>query len=112
MTLFRTAWKHFVAHNALVLPNCNLLSKTKWAIYKRETFQRLINDLKDLIDSLYEIAPVARETLDHTMQADIKCLTSLGQLQLFKEATEDSYRAWSAVAGSIINSSEVDTLDH
>ena len=54
---------------------------------------------------------MARETLDHTIWADIECHTGLGQLQLFEEATEDSYQAWSTVAGSIINSSEVDTLD-
>lgn len=111
MALFRTTWRRFMVRNASALPNHNLLSKTKWAIYKRETFQRLINDLKDLVDGLYEIAPVARETLDHTVHADIECLTSLDQLRLVEEATEDSYRDWSAVAGSIINSSEVDTLD-
>jgi Prion-inhibition and propagation len=111
MVLFRTAWKRFRIRNASVISKPSLLSKTKWGIYKKETFQGFVNDLKDLIDGLYEIAPVPRETLNYTVEADVESLTDLVQLRLFEAATEDSYRAWSAVAGSIIETSEMGTTD-
>jgi hypothetical protein len=111
MILFRTAWKRFWIRNPSVIPKPSLLSRTKWGIYKKETFQGFINDLKDLIDGLYEIAPVPRETLDHTVEADVESLTDLAQLRLFEAATEDSYRAWSAVASSVIEASEMGTID-
>ncbi|KAH0562496.1 hypothetical protein GP486_002817 [Trichoglossum hirsutum] len=111
MVLFRTAWKRFWIRNASKISKPSLLSKTKWGIYKKEAFQGLINDLKDLIDGLYEFAPVSRETLNYTVEADVESLTDLAQLRLFEAATEGSYRAWSAVASSIIETSEMGTTD-
>ncbi|KAK3369552.1 prion-inhibition and propagation-domain-containing protein [Lasiosphaeria ovina] len=111
MAVFRTAWRRFFVRNASQLPQRSLLRRTKWGIYQKETFQRFIHDLKDLIDGLYEIAPVTREAVDRTVHTDIECLTSLGELRLFEAATEDSYIAWSAKASSIIEASESGTVD-
>ena len=44
------------------------------------------------------------------MEADIEYLTDLDQLRLFEAATENSYRAWSAVASSVISASEAGTV--
>jgi hypothetical protein len=111
MVLFRTAWKRFWIRNASVIPKPSLLSRTKWGIYKKEAFHGFINDLKDLIDGLYGIAPVPREALDQTVEAGVQSLTDLAQLRLFEAATEDSYRAWSVVASSVIEASEMGTTD-
>ena len=111
MVLFRRAFKRFWLRNSSVMSKPNLLSKIKWGIYKKENFQNFINDLKDLIDGLYEIGSVPRDTLNETMTAEIESLSNLAQLRLIEAATEDSYRDWSSVAGSIIEASEMGTID-
>ena len=109
MAVFRTSWRRFFVRNSSALPRRDdLLARTKWGIYKKEFFQGLINDLKDLVDGLYELAPVT-QILNNTVEADVECLTNLDELRLFEAATEDSYRAWSAVASSVISASEPGT---
>jgi hypothetical protein len=111
MNLFRTACKRFWVRHSSVRPRPNLLSRTKWAIYEKETFQGFINHLKDLIDGLYQIVPVPRESQDQIVEADIESITNLSQLRLLEAATEDSYRSWSAVARSVIEASEAGSTD-
>ncbi|KAK0737856.1 prion-inhibition and propagation-domain-containing protein [Schizothecium vesticola] len=112
MAVFQTSWRRFFVRNSSALPRRNgLLARTKWAIYKKELFQGLINHLKDLVDGLYELAPPPlTQMLSETVEADVECLTNLDQLRLFEAATEDSYRAWSAVASSVISASEAGTI--
>ena len=111
MTLFQTACRRFWGRHASTMSKPTLSSRTKWGIYKKETFQGFINDLKDLIDGLYQIAPVPREGVDSVIEADIGSLTNVDQLRLVEAATENSYRAWSAVASSTIETSEMGTTD-
>jgi hypothetical protein len=111
MVFFRTAKKRLWTRDEFVrkLP---LVSKTKWAIHEREAFQGLVNNLKDLIDGLYAIIPVSIGILNSTVEADIRSIDNIDQVRLFEAATEDSYRAWSAVASSVIEQSETGTFDN
>jgi hypothetical protein len=110
MAVFRTSWRRFFVRNSSALPRRDgLLARTKWAIYRKELFQGLINHLKDLVDGLYVLVPHVTQVLNNTVEADVECLTSLEELRLFEAATEDSYRAWSAVASSVISASEPGT---
>jgi hypothetical protein len=88
-----------------------VLSRTKWAIYEKEKFQGLVNHLKHFIDTLFELVPVDRITQDDIFKADIESILDLSQLRLVESATEDSYRAYSAIAASVIEASEAGTVD-
>lgn len=111
MILFKKAVRRFWIRNPACVPEHSLLPKIKWAIYKKESFQGFVNDLKDLIDGLYEVASISRDPLDKRVTGEIESLTDIDQLRLIEAATEDSYRAWSSVASSVIEASETGTLD-
>lgn len=88
-----------------------VVAKTKWAIYAKERFQGLVNDVKHFIDNLYELVPIDRETQESIIKADIESILDLSQLRLVEAATEDSYRVYSAAAASVIVASENGTID-
>jgi hypothetical protein len=117
LAIFRTSSSRFWTRNASRLSSDlqavrgSVVAKTKWAIYAKERFQGLVNDVKQFIDSLYELVPVDRETQDGIIKADIESLLDLSQLRLVEAATEDSYRAYSAAAASVIEASENGTID-
>jgi hypothetical protein len=117
LAIFRTSSSRFWARNALRLnydsrpARGNVVARTKWAIYAKERFQGLVNDVKHFIDNLYELVPVDRETQDNIIKADIESILDLSQLRLVEAATEDSYRTYSAAAGSVIRASENGTVD-
>ena len=92
-------------------PKHALLSRTKWAIYEQGKFERLINDLKNLVDGLHQIVHVDRETQDNIIVADIESVLDLSHLRLVEAASEDSHRTWSNVAKSVIAASEAGTTD-
>ena len=76
--LFRISSKRFWTRNALrlnsdpQLTRGGVLTKTKWAIYAKERFQGLVNDVKDFIDNLYELVPIERETQERIIKEDIE----------------------------------------
>ncbi|KAH0542808.1 hypothetical protein FGG08_002856 [Glutinoglossum americanum] len=111
MEIFGASYKRFWVRHAAQPRKQTILSKTKWAIYEKTKFENLINHLRDLIDSLYQILPVDREKQDEVMRDDISLIDSLSQLQLVQEAFGDSYPTWSIMASSVIDSSERGTVD-
>ena len=111
MLLFQAALKRFRSRHSAFGRKPSALRKAKWAIQRKEVFQGLINDLKDLIDGLYEIAPVPREVVDYVVETDVGSIDNPEQLKLFEAATEDSYRTWSAVASSVREQTEAGTLE-
>ena len=89
----------------------SILAKTKWAIYEKEKFQALVNDVKHFVDSLYELVSVDQETQVNVFKADIESILDISQLRLVEAATEDSYRVYSTIAASVIEASETGTVD-
>jgi hypothetical protein len=90
--------------------------KIKWAILDKHKFQLLVHELKELIDHLLLIRfnqalPVDADQLDSNMRMDIELINNVAQLSLVEEAREDSYRAWSAHAGSVRAASIAGTID-
>ena len=118
LEVFRPTLKRFLLRNPKETDNRKhrIWSKIKWAIFDKQKFQSLINDLKDLVDQLFmidfgKVRPVDAAKLDLHMRADIELVDDLVALSLVQEASEDSYRAWSQHAASVIEASELGTAD-
>ncbi|KAK5044958.1 hypothetical protein LTR84_010330 [Exophiala bonariae] len=113
LAVFRTSASRFWTRNAskLATKTTGKLLRTKWAIYEREKFQSLINDLSDFIDNLFELFKVAREVQDRVIIEDIESILDIAHLDIIEEATEDSYRRYSQAAASVRALTEAGTVD-
>ena len=89
------------------------LNKTRWAIHDETKFQKLVEDIRDLIDGLTAKVPVSFELQEQKVQDDIAAMMDDPQsLQLFQEACKDDYPQWWAAASAAIDASDVVTLDN
>ena len=119
LDLFKLTLKRFLLRNpkeAAEYHKYKVWAKLRWAIHDKQKFQGLINDLKELVDQLYLIQfnsklLVNPSQLDASMKTDIELIDNVEQLSLIQEACEDSYRAWSDHAASVIAASENGTTD-
>jgi hypothetical protein len=111
MNLFKVAYARFRIRHTSNSFRPTLASRAKWAIYEQPKFGQLINDLKDLIDGLYQIMDIGRNTQDDIILADIGLIEDLSQLRLLDAASEGSYRAYSEATKSVIAASEMGTVD-
>ena len=88
------------------------LDKTKWAIHDAAKFEKLITDLKDLIDGLIARVPAPMERQDQKIKDDIASMVdNISGLKLVKEACEETYPSWHDAASAALDASEVDTVD-
>ncbi|KAF2454419.1 prion-inhibition and propagation-domain-containing protein [Lineolata rhizophorae] len=110
MSIFKRASAKFWVRRASKRPGHTILSRTKWAIYDHRRFEKLITDLKDLIDGLQICIPLDVGTQDNTIAADIQSIEDLSQLKLVEAATEGSYRTYSEAARTAITESEMGTI--
>jgi hypothetical protein len=111
MNIFEIAYRRFRIRHASSGFRPTLASRAKWAIYEQPKFGQLINDLKDLIDGLYQIMNIGRQTQDDIILADIGLIEDLSQLKLLDAASEGSYRTYSEATKSVIAASETGTVD-
>ena len=90
-----------------------VLDKTRWAIHDEAKFQRLVEDIRDLIDGLTTTAPVSSELQEQKVQDDIASMVDdIQSLHLFQEACKDDYPKWWTAASAAIDASDVATLDN
>lgn len=72
-----------------------VLDKTRWAIHHETKFQKLVEDIRDLMDDLTTIVPVSFEMQEQKVQDDIASMVDdIQGLQLFQEACKDDYPNW------------------
>lgn len=91
----------------------SVLDKTRWAIHDATKFQKLVEDLRDLIDGLTAKVPVSPELQEQKVQDDIASLVDdIQSLQLFQEACKDDYPKWWTAASAAIDASEVATVEN
>jgi hypothetical protein len=112
--IFQTSASRFWTRNSSKLsavPQRSTIARIKWAVSEKEKFQELVNDLSDLVDSLYELIIVARETQDRIIIEDIESIVDISHLAIIEEATEGSHRAYSQAAASTRSLTEAGTVD-
>ena len=107
------ALKRFRLRWGRPLQTPSVLDKTRWAIHDSMKFQRLVEDIRDLIDGLTAKVPVSSELQELKVQDDIAAMIDDTQsLHLFQEACKDDYPQWWAAASAAIEASDVITLDN
>ena len=93
-------------------PGCSVLDKTRWAIHDASKFEKLIDDIRDLIDGLTTKVPVSPELQEQKVQDDIASMVDdIQSLHLFQEACKNDYPKWWTAASAAIDASEVATQD-
>ena len=91
----------------------SVLDKTRWAIHDETRFQKLVEDIRDLIDGLIVSVPVSSELQEQRVQDDIASMVDdIQSLYLFQEACSDDYPEWCTAASAAIDASEVATHDN
>ncbi|KAF3933771.1 hypothetical protein ABW19_dt0209778 [Dactylella cylindrospora] len=80
----------------------SLARKSMWAINDGKKFQKLIDDIHVMVESLYKILPVDEQIRNSIAIRDIRTLAGdMNKLTLFERASVDSFPAWSEVASII-----------
>ena len=88
-----------------------IFKKTRWAIYDAAKFEKLVSDIRDLVDKLLEKMP--QHALNKTVQDDIAIMIDdVSGLRLIQEACEETYPDWSDAASVAIDVSEAATVDN
>ena len=111
MNIFMTTYRRFCVRFSNDMSRPGVLSRTRWAIRDKTKFEGLIINLKDFIDKLIEIILVRREVLDKIVRSDIATILDLSMLRLVESACDGSYPSYFDVARTIIESSELRTID-
>ena len=90
-----------------------VLNKTRWAIHDETKFQKLVDDIRDLVDGLNETMPVSQELEEQKVQDDIASMVDdIQSLHLFQQACKDDYPRWWTAASAAIDASDIATLDN
>lgn len=111
MNLFKTSYKRFWVQNMSEKCKPSKISRTKWAIHDQSKFERLVSDLRGLVDGLFNILPVTQAVQDKIIKEDISSILDLSKLRLVQAACTRTYSPWSDIASAIIEASEIGTID-
>jgi hypothetical protein len=111
MNVFKTSYKRFWVRFARSYNRVNTLSRTRWAIQDKARFEKLISNLKGIIDGLFGVVPVQEQAQNEIMERDIASIVDIGQLTFIQSACKNRYPVWSDIASRIISESEVGTTD-
>ena len=91
----------------------SVIEKTRWAIHDETKFQKLVQDIRDLIDGLMTEVPVPPELQEQKVQDDLASMVDdIQSLHLFQEACKDDYPEWWNAASAAIDASEIATQDN
>lgn len=91
----------------------SVLDKTRWAIHDEPNFQKLVEDIRGLIDGLMSKVPVSSDLQEQKVRDDIASMVDdIQSLHLFQEACKDDYPEWWTAASAAIDASEVATIDN
>ena len=92
--------------------NTNLLGRTRWAIHDRVKFNVLVNDLRQLIDSLKDLTASPTNTMEQrqTITTEVEHLP-IKAVKLIQEASAGLHEEWSDAATEALGNSVIDTED-
>ncbi|RTE78958.1 hypothetical protein BHE90_006573 [Fusarium euwallaceae] len=88
----------------------SVIEKTRWAIHDKNKFEQLIDHIRDLVERLYKILPVADEERNHVAIKDLRSLAgNLERLKVFEEASLNAYPVWSGAASVMLEAGSTET---
>ena len=109
---FTKKYADFRRHIALRQKRTSTSAKMAWAIRESSRFALLVNDLREYINGLYEIAQVPSRDQRNMVREDIGHLSAdLGTLTLVEMACSDRGDDWSEIASMQVQASERGTQD-
>jgi ubiquitin-protein ligase len=90
--VFRETYRRFHARLSKTQKEASLFTTTKWAIADKQKFAALVQDLKDLIDSLDDITKSFRMLSERqeVINAEVESITDAASLRLLEQARSGS----------------------
>ncbi|KAF3915229.1 hypothetical protein ABW20_dc0108920 [Dactylellina cionopaga] len=110
MRLYMSSWAMFKVRYQPTPFGKDILSRARWAISDSGKFKTLINQIKDLIDSLNQCTNISQAVVDGIMLRDITLIENMERLALVRDASADVYKAWAERASTIIEQSEAGSI--
>lgn len=109
LSKFKLSVKQFQALFKGHQQSINLFGRTRWAIRDRGKFGILVDDLRQLIDSLRDITSSSTSSIRErkAIAEELESLPDLVALKLIRDASADIHQDWSESATEIIEMSVV-----
>ena len=112
LQLFKERYSQFCKRIALQQRETSTLAKTKWAIRDRDGATALVKDIRDLVNNLYELAPISPDFERLMVHEDVSALSAdMVHLRLLDEACSGREDYWSETASMQVQVSEMATQD-
>ena len=109
---FRKRFARFCNHRDPQQKQTNVLAKIKWAIRDCEDFTKLVADMRNFVEGLYKLAPIAPDVERLMIQEYFDTLSNdLGRLRLLEEACSERNDNWSDMASVQLEASDLATQD-
>ncbi|GAB1319686.1 hypothetical protein MFIFM68171_09896 [Madurella fahalii] len=113
LSIFRRSYNR-LCNRAKHQPQIGITKRVSWAIRDREKFDELIRDLREFVDGLVDLAPIAiQSAVESRMEDDVSSLR-ISDLNLVEEAlsSQERYQTLSdAVSEAIQAKEEGGTID-
>lgn len=81
----------------------SLTTKAKWALYKKTHFDRLVEDLTELVDALLSTFPASKESQRQLCAAEVSDIEKVESLIALKQIAHESDMLLEEVVGKTLN---------
>ena len=115
MDAFRRSYKKFFSLVRNGKARLNVVTRTRWAIRDKDSFEVMISHIRYFIDGLHKLLPIPTDAQSRIVEHEIEALgisKDIERLRLIESASVDSYPAWSSRANAVIEASEDGTVYH
>ncbi|KAI4186000.1 MAG: hypothetical protein L6R41_003771 [Letrouitia leprolyta] len=112
LATFMSSYRRFRGRFSEHIPKPKLGTRVRWAIFDENRFEILIKTLRDFVDNLFWLVEVNRTVQDRIVGEDIMAVTSIEDLEMIRDASEDDHQVWSEVASHTVERTERDTTTH
>ena len=115
LSRYKVSYKQFLAQVKTVQQRTSLLRKIRWAIRDRSKFGVLVDEVRQLVDSLKDITESSTNKLHqrqhNAIAEEINSLPDLSMVRLVKDATATIHQDWSDTATEVLETSTLGKED-
>lgn len=115
LSRYKISYQQFLARVGTAQQRISLFGKTRWAIRDRKKFGILVEELRQLVDSLKDITESPTNGVQQRQQnaiaEEIESLPDLSVVRLIKDATAAVHQDWSDAATGILEMSILGSED-